>query len=162
MHAFDQARLEGAIDVRFLRQGERVKLLNGETVEYRPDLLAITDASGPVALAGVMGGFDSMVTASTTEVFFESAFFHPEAVQGKARALGLTSDAAYRFERGVDFAGSRAALERATALALEICGGSAGPITDAAGEFPRRDAVAVRPARVRALLGYDVEDASMR
>ena len=162
MHAFDQAKLEGAIDVRFMREGERVKLLNGETVEYQPNLLAITDASGPVALAGVMGGFDSMVTETTADVFFESAFFHPEAVQGKARALGLSSDAAYRFERGVDFAGSRAALERATALALEICGGSPGPITEAAGEFPRRAPVAVRPARVRALLGYDVDDATMR
>jgi phenylalanyl-tRNA synthetase beta chain len=162
MHAFDQAKLEGAIDVRFLAAGERVKLLNGETVDYRPDLLAITDARGPVALGGVMGGFDSMVTDATTAVFFESAFFHPEAVQGKARALALTSDAAYRFERGVDFAGSRAALERATALALEICGGSAGPITHAAGRSPLRDAIAVRPPRVRELLGYTVDDAKIR
>ena len=162
MHAFDHAKLEGAIDVRFLRAGESVKLLNGETVSHREGLLAITDAKGPVALAGIMGGFDSMVTDGTTDVFFESAFFHPEAVQGKARALGLTSDAAYRFERGVDFAGCRAALERATELALRICGGTAGPITEAAGELPRRDPVAVRPARVRELLGYDVDDATMR
>jgi phenylalanyl-tRNA synthetase beta chain len=162
MHAFDQAKLQGGIDVRFLRAGEQVKLLNGETVEGKPTLLAITDASGPVALAGVMGGFDSMVTEETTDVFFESAFFHPEVVQGKARSLGLTSDAAYRFERGVDFAGSRAALERATELALQVCGGTAGPITEAAGEFPRRDAVTVRPARVRRLLGYEVGDAEIR
>jgi len=162
MHAFDHAKLGGGIDVRFMKAGERVKLLNGETVEHRDGLLAITDAKGPVALAGVMGGFDSMVTEATSDVFFESAFFHPEAVQGKARALGLTSDAAYRFERGVDFAGSRVALERATELALEICGGTAGPVTHAAGELPRRDPVSVRPARVRELLGYGVDDAAQR
>ena len=158
MHAFDQAKLEGAIDVRLMRPGERVKLLNEQVVDYRPGLLAITDSSGPIALAGVMGGFDSMVGADTTDIFLEAAFFHPEAVQGKARALALASDAAYRFERGVDFGGTRAALERATALTLEICGGSPGP---AIGDLPRRDPVAVRPQRVRALLGYSIDDAEM-
>ena len=161
MHAFDHAKLKGAIDVRFMKPGERVKLLNEQEIEFRPDLLAITDDSGPVALGGVMGGFDSMVGATTTAVFFEAAFFHPESVQGKARDLALTSDAAYRFERGVDFGGTRAALERATALTLEICGGKAGPITEGRGELPARDAVRVRPGRVRALLGYRVEDGEM-
>ena len=162
MHAFDDAKLKGAIDVRFMRPGERVKLLNGQEVDYRPDLLAITDESGPVALGGVMGGFESMVGQGTTDVFFEAAFFHPSAVQGKARALQLTSDAAHRFERGVDPGATEAALERATALALEICGGAAGPVTRAEGQVPKRPAVRVRPARARALLGYDVADAAMR
>jgi len=161
MHAFDHAKLKGAIDVRLMRPGERVTLLNGQAVDYQPGLLAITDDSGPVGLAGVMGGLDSMVGANTTDVFFEAAFFHPEAVQGKARALGLTSDAAYRFERGVDFAATRAALERATALALEICGGRPGPVTDALGELPARDPVTVRPKRVRELLGYPIDDREM-
>ena len=161
MHAFDHAKLKGAIDVRLMRPGERIKLLNEQVVDYQPGLLAITDESGPVALAGVMGGFDSMVGPGTTDVFFEAAFFHPEAVQGKTRLLGLASDAAYRFERGVDPAGARAALERATALTLEICGGRAGPVTDAVGELPRREAVRVRPQRVRALLGYRIEDEEM-
>jgi phenylalanyl-tRNA synthetase beta chain len=158
MHAFDNAKLKGAIDVRFMRAGEKIKLLNEEEVEFRPGLLAITDESGPVALGGVMGGFDSMVGAGTTEVFFEAAFFHPEAVQGKARELGLASDAAFRFERGVDFGATRAALERATALCLEICGGEPGPITHARGELPARNAVRVRTARVLKLLGYPVPD----
>jgi phenylalanyl-tRNA synthetase beta chain len=161
MHAFDNARLEGAIGVRFMRPGERVKLLNEQVVEYQPGLLAITDARGPVALGGVMGGFDSMVSASTTDVFFEAAYFAPKAVQGKARALGLSSDAAYRFERGVDPGGTGAALERATALTLEICGGRAGPLSHAQGTLPRRAAVSLRPARARALLGYPVADAEM-
>jgi phenylalanyl-tRNA synthetase beta chain len=162
MHAFDDAKLKGAIDVRFMRPGERVKLLNGQEVDYRPGLLAITDDSGPVALGGVMGGFDSMVGEGTTDVFFEAAFFHPSAMQGKARALQLTSDAAHRFERGVDPGATQAALERATALALEICGGAAGPVSRAEGHVPQRPAVRVRPARARALLGYDVADAAMR
>lgn len=161
MHAFDQARLRGAIGVRFMAPGERIKLLNEQVVEYRPQLLAITDDTGPVALGGVMGGFDSMVGEGTTDVFFESAFFHPEAVQGKARELALASDAAYRFERGVDPGGAGAALERAVALALEICGGQAGPLTKAEGELSPRAAVAVRPARVRELLGYEVTEDEM-
>ncbi|HUL95254.1 MAG TPA: phenylalanine--tRNA ligase subunit beta [Usitatibacter sp.] len=162
MHAFDNAKLSGTIDVRFMKPGETVKLLNDQVVEYRPDLLAITDAKGPVGLGGVMGGHESMVGASTTEVFFEAAFFHPEAIQGKARELQLTSDAAHRFERGVDPEGAAAALARATALTLEICGGEAGPVTHAQGTPPARSAVTVRPARVRELLGYGVDPSEMR
>jgi phenylalanyl-tRNA synthetase beta chain len=161
MHAFDNAKLKGAIDVRFMRPGERIKLLNEQEVAYRPGLLAITDEAGPVALGGVMGGFDSMVGAQTTDVFFEAAFFHPEAVQGRARELNLASDAAFRFERGVDFGATRAALERATALTLEICGGRPGPVTQARGDVPARGAVLVRTARVLKLLGYPVADAEM-
>jgi phenylalanyl-tRNA synthetase beta chain len=161
MHAFDDARLRGAIDVRFMKPGERITLLNDQVVEYRPGLLAIVDASGPIALGGVMGGQATMVGEGTTDVFFESAFFAPQAVQGKARELGLSSDAAYRFERGVDFAGQGAALERATALTLEICGGAAGPVSSALGSPPERVAVRVRPSRVRALLGYHVADGEM-
>ena len=161
MHAFDHGKLKGGIDVRFMKPGERIKLLNEQVVEYRPGLLAVADESGPVALGGVMGGFDSMVGAQTSDVFFEAAFFHPEAVQGKTRELGLASDAAYRFERGVDFGASRAALERATALTLEICGGRAGPITQARGALPARDPVAVRTSRVSMLLGYAIAESEM-
>jgi phenylalanyl-tRNA synthetase beta chain len=162
MHAFDDKKLQGAVGVRFMQPGERLKLLNDQEVEYHPKLLAITDASGPVALGGVMGGHATMVGDATTDVFFEAAYFDPEAVQGKARSLALTSDAAYHFERGVDFAGTAAAIERATALTLEICGGSAGPLVQAEGELPARKPVTVRPARVRALLGYDIADDEMR
>jgi phenylalanyl-tRNA synthetase beta chain len=161
MHAFDEAKLQGAVGVRFMQPGEALKLLNDQDVGHRPDLLAITDARGPIALGGVMGGHATMVGEATTDVFFEAAFFHPEAVQGKARDLALTSDAAYHYERGVDFGATRAAMERASALALEICGGRAGPVVEARGELPRRDCVVVRPARVRALLGYDVGEPEM-
>jgi phenylalanyl-tRNA synthetase beta chain len=158
LHAFDHAKLEGAVDVRMARPGEEIKLLTEQWAEYIPNLLLITDASGPVALGGVMGGFDSMVTEATTEVFFEAAWFAPEAIQGRAKALQLASDAAYRFERGVDFAGTRAALERATELTLALCGGEAGPVSEAHGALPARKALRVRPGRVRALLGYEVAD----
>ncbi len=161
MHAFDNARLKGGLDVRFLKPGEQVKLLNEQLVEYRPKLLAIADESGPVALGGVMGGHASMVGDATTDVFFEAAFFDPEAVQGKSRELQLISDAAYRFERGVDFGGTRSALERATQLTLEICGGKAGPVSEAIGQLPGRPVVRVRPERVRSLLGYCVADEEM-
>ncbi|HEX7560218.1 MAG TPA: phenylalanine--tRNA ligase subunit beta, partial [Usitatibacter sp.] len=161
MHAFDNAKLQGAIGVRLMQPGERVRLLNEQEVEYRPGLLAITDERGPVALGGVMGGADTMVGDATTEVFFEAAFFHPEAVQGKARDLGLTSDAAYRYERGVDFGATRAALERASELTLSICGGSAGPVTEAKGNIPARKATRVRTARVVELLGYPIADGEM-
>jgi phenylalanyl-tRNA synthetase beta chain len=162
MHAFDHAKLKGGIDVRFMQPGEKLTLLNEQVVEYRPNLLAIADESGPVALGGVMGGHDSMVGADTTDVFLEAAFFAPEALQGKARELGLASDAAYRFERGVDFGATRAALERATALAIEICAGTPGPITVAHGTLPVRGEVRVRPDRVRTLLGYCIETGDMK
>lgn len=162
MHAFDNAKLKGGIDVRFMKPGERVKLLNGDTIEQRPGLLAIADEGGPVGLGGVMGGFDSMVGEATTDVFFEAAFFPPEAVQGKARELSLASDAAHRYERGVDFDACFAAMERATQLTLEICGGEAGPVTRVDAMLPTRESVAVRPARVVELLGYPLEAAAMR
>ncbi|MGE5095759.1 MAG: phenylalanine--tRNA ligase subunit beta [Betaproteobacteria bacterium] len=161
MHAFDNAKLKGAIGVRFMQPGERIKLLNEQVVEYRPNLLAITDDRGPVALAGVMGGWDTMVDDSTTDVFFESAWFAPEVIQGKTRELALNSDAAYRFERGVDPAGSGNALELATALTLQVCGGRVGPLCVARAQLPERASVTVRPARVRALLGYDIPEAQM-
>ena len=161
MHAFDDAKLEGAIDVRWMRPGEKIELLNGQVVEHREKLLAIADERGPVALAGVMGGAATMVGEATTDVFFEAACFLPEAVQGKTRELALASDAAHRFERGVDPAAAGGALERAVALTLEICGGEAGPVSHAAGTPPRREARDVRPDRVRALLGYPVGDDEM-
>ena len=162
MHAFDHAKLKGAIGVRFMKPGEQMKLLNEQWAEYIPNLLAITDGSGPVALGGIMGGYETMVTDKTTDVFFEAAFFDPETIQGRTRALALASDAAHRFERGVDYAATLNALERATGLALQVCGGQAGPVTHGEGDLPARPEVRVRPARVRTLIGYDIPDAAMQ
>ena len=159
MHAFDVQKLVGNIDVRFARAGETMNLLNVQHVVLQPDMLLITDDSGPIAMAGVMGGLESMVTDTTTSVFFEAAYFDPGVIQGKTRLLGINSDAAYRFERGVDPEAARNAIEHATALTLKICGSAetlTGPIAEAVGDLPLRNAVRVRPSRVVRLLGMEI------
>ena len=159
MHAFDQEKLFGRIDVRFARPGETINLLNEQSVSLQPNTLLISDKRGPVAIAGVMGGLDSMVTRATTSIFFESAYFDADTIQGKSRSLGISSDAAYKFERGVDPEGARDAIERATQLAFSICGvpeTTIGPIAEAIGELPVHLPANVRPARVVRLLGMDI------
>lgn len=163
MHGFDLARLQGAIDVRLARQGERLELLDGKVVDLAPDMLVIADGSGPVALAGIMGGEATAVGEATVDVFFESAFFAPMAVAGRARRLGLHTDASHRYERGVDPAGQVAALERATALLLEIAGGAAGPVVVARepAYLPARPPVTLRRSRLDRLIGAHVDDATV-
>ena len=155
LHAFDNARLHGAVHVRFPIPGEKLLLLNGQTVEPSADTALIADEQRALALAGIMGGEKSGIGDSTTELFLESAFFAPGAVAGKARALGFSSDASYRFERGVDFASTREALERATQLIQDLCGGQAGPVTEAVdhSRLPARKAVRLRVARAKKILG---------
>ncbi|MDR2688786.1 MAG: phenylalanine--tRNA ligase subunit beta [Azoarcus sp.] len=164
LHAFDNTRLSGAIHVRLPRAGEELLLLNGQTVKLTADTLLVADEAKARALAGVMGGEESAITLETTEVFLESAFFSPAAIAGRARAYGFTSDASHRFERGVDFDLSRAALERATRLVLDICGGEAGPFEEAVavGALPRRAEVKLRLGRARRALGIDLDDEAMR
>ena len=163
LHAFDDAKLSGAIHVRYPRAGETVLLLNEQTVTPAADTLLIADDSRALALAGIMGGEESGITLDTTDVFLESAFFAPDAIAGRARSYGFVSDASHRFERGVDFALAERALERATRLILDICGGDAGPVEEAlsVAHLPARKAVVLRPARVRRLLGVDLDDAAM-
>ena len=156
LHAFDQAKLHGDIVVRFAKAGEALVLLNQQSVQLTADLLVIADEAGPVALGGIMGGEPSSVTPGTDTIFLEAAFFAPSAIAGRARRLGLTSDAAYRFERGVDFAATKRALERATELIVTICGGEAGPITEAESTLPKRNPVLVRPSRVQRILGMTI------
>lgn len=155
LHAFDNAKLNGAIHVRLPNAGEQVLLLNGQTITPAADTLLIADEIRALALAGVMGGEDSAITLDTTDLFLESAFFAPDAIAGRARAYGFSSDASYRFERGVDFALAGQAMERATRLILDICGGSAGPVQEAlaADKLPARAPIRLRAARVRRVLG---------
>ena len=129
LHAFDAEKLDGGIRVRFAKNGERLTLLNAETRELAPDFLVIADDKKALALAGIMGGMESAVSEATRDIFLESAFFDPGVIAGKSRVLGFGSDSAYRFERGVDFSGTVNALERATQLTLEICGGQAAPVS---------------------------------
>lgn len=156
MHAFDLAKLKGDIAVRFAQKNEQIKLLNDAEVKLAWDDLVIADASGPIALAGIMGGEPTSVSDETTDIFLEAAFFTPDVMAGKARRLGLSTDSSYRFERGVDYGNTKQALERATGLVLDICGGQAGVVTKAVAQLPERKAVILRYARVRSVLGIDL------
>ncbi|NKF24675.1 phenylalanine--tRNA ligase subunit beta [Solimonas marina] len=156
MHAFDAGKLSGNIRVRRARDGESLQLLNEQTVECRDRELLISDDGGPIALAGVMGGLDSGVQAGTTRIFFESACFAPTAVAGTGRRHKLFSDASYRYERGVDPALQRQALERATQLVLQICGGETHPVTQAGRSQPEPVNVRVRRSRIDQVLGHEI------
>ena len=156
LHAFDLAKIVGDVQVRFANANEEVKLLNDTTVKLKADDLVIADNNGVIALAGIMGGEPTSVTDSTTDIFLESAFFTPDAIAGKARRLGLSTDSSFRFERGVDFGNTKNALERATGLILSLCGGKAGAITEATSQLPARNTVSLRYARLLSVLGINI------
>lgn len=156
MHAFDHALLNGDVQVRFAQAGEKLALLNDTEITLKADDLVIADESGPVALAGVMGGKPTSVTDTTQAIFLESAFFTPDVMAGKARRLGLSTDSSYRFERGIDFGNTLNALERATALVLDICGGQAGAVTAVTAQLPVRKQVTLRHAYLVSILGIEV------
>ncbi len=155
MHAFDSAGLAGAVRVRTARKGETLTLLNEQTISLTSELL-IADDRAPLALAGVMGGAGSGVNEKTRDVFLESACFAPAAVAGTGRLHKLNSDALYRYERGVDPALHARALERCSNLILEICGGSAGPVTIVS-DKPQVVRVHLRHERLCRLLGHEID-----
>ena len=156
LHAYDDRLLEGAVVVRFAREGETLTLLNGQVLRLDADMLLVCDETKPLGLAGIMGGEHSGIASDTQRVYLEGAFWNPAVIQGKMKRLGFTSDAGYRFERGVDFEGCARAVERATQLIVEICGGRAAPLTDVRGPLPSRDPLRVRPARVAKLIGAPI------
>ncbi|MDR2678468.1 MAG: phenylalanine--tRNA ligase subunit beta [Zoogloeaceae bacterium] len=163
LHVFDNAHLSGAVRARMAQAGEKLELLNGQTVALTEDVLVIADDAEVLAMAGIMGGAASGVTQATRDIFIESAFFSPRAIAGRARRYNFSSDASHRYERGVDFANARQALERATQLVLEICGGKAGEITEACSEadLPQRPPVRLRPRRVARVLGTSFREAEI-
>jgi phenylalanyl-tRNA synthetase beta chain len=163
MHAFDATTLNAPVVVRRANKGEKLKLLDERTVELDEAFLVIGDADRAVALAGIMGGHETRVTEATTEVFLEAAHFAPASISGRARRLGMHTDASHRFERGVDPALPRQAIERATALLIAIAGGSAGPVIEATApeHLPVRTAVNLRRARLHRILGVEVDDAAV-
>ncbi|MGQ0799518.1 MAG: phenylalanine--tRNA ligase subunit beta [Pseudomarimonas sp.] len=160
MHAFDADLLIGPIGVRRAQPGETLTLLDSREVTLDGEFLVITDADRAVALAGVMGGLDTRVTSTTQRVFLEAAHFAPDAVIGRARKLGMHTDAAHRFERGVDPALPAIAIERATQLIVELAGGRPGPTTTAnAGQgIIAPKPVALRRQRLARVLGVQVGD----
>jgi phenylalanyl-tRNA synthetase beta chain len=160
MHAFDLDRLSGGIRVRHALKNESLELLDGSKAKLAAGTLLIADAKKPLALAGIMGGMESAVSAATTRIFLESACFHPETISMRARSLGMHTDSSHRFERGVDPALQRLALERASALILAIAGGKAGPVTEqkSATHMPARKPVLLRRERMAKLLGANIAD----
>jgi phenylalanyl-tRNA synthetase beta chain len=164
MHAYDLAKLRGEIVVRLASAAERLILLDGKEIEAASDVLFITDREGPVGLAGIMGGGRTAISAETTDVFLEVAYFTPGAVRGRARRFGLLTDASQRFERGVDPAGQERAANRAVALITSIAGGRAGPveITQSREHLSKTAAVSLRRSQVQRLLGMPLKDEQVR
>lgn len=160
MHAFDLNELRGGIRVRLAAEGETLMLLDGQELKLTTDSLVIADHQRPLALAGVMGGDASCVSEKTVDLFLESAFFEPISIAGKARSYGLHTDSSHRFERGVDFELQRKAMERATALLLEVVGGKAGPIIEVASteDLPHLPSIQLRRARISRVLGFSLPD----
>ena len=163
MHAFDLGTLQGSIGVRRSRAGETLKLLDGRDAALDDSFLLVTDADRPIALAGLMGGFDTRVTDDTTDVFLEAAHFAPAAIMGRGRKLGLHTDAGHRFERGVDPVLPRTAIEYATRLILDLAGGTPAPVTEAVREadLPATAPIALRRARIARVLGVQIADADV-
>ena len=160
MHAYDLERLSRGIVVRKAKPGERIVLLDDTEQVLGPEFMVIADDSGPIGLAGIKGGKGTAIGEATADIVLEAANFTPDAVAGHARRLGLLTDAAQRFERGVDPTLPPLAMERATALLLQIAGGEAGPvqITRAADHAPREEWVSLRRARLARVLGASIPD----
>ncbi len=163
MHAFDRDLLHGPVGVRRARGGESLRLLDGRDVALDDGFLVVTDADRTVALAGVMGGYDTRVTEATRNVFLEAAHFAPAAIIGRARRLGLHTDAGHRFERGVDPELPRQAIEVATRLLVELAGGAPGPVVEAVldAHLPKPATIVLRRERLARVLGLRIDDATV-
>ncbi|HDR1061744.1 phenylalanine--tRNA ligase subunit beta [Pasteurella multocida] len=159
MHAFDAAKVAQPVQVRMAKSGEELVLLDGSTAKLKDNTLLIADQNGPLAMAGIFGGQASGVNAETKDIILEAAFFAPLAIAGRARQYGLHTDSSHRFERGVDFELQRQAMERATALLVEICGGEVGDICEVASDtfLPKLNQVTLRREKLDALLGHHIE-----
>ncbi|TAH45003.1 MAG: phenylalanine--tRNA ligase subunit beta [Gammaproteobacteria bacterium] len=163
MHAYDAATLQGAICVRRATPGESLTLLDERTVTLDPEYLVIADSQQAIGLAGIMGGHATRFTLDSRDVYLEAAHFVPASISGRARKLGMHTDASHRFERGVDPQLPRKAIERATALILQIAGGEAGPIseTQAIQHLPPVRSVNLRRQRLQRVLGVAIDDADV-
>ncbi|HDY7619091.1 TPA: phenylalanine--tRNA ligase subunit beta [Vibrio vulnificus] len=163
MHAFDLAKIDGGIVVRLAEQGEKITLLDGSEAELNADTLVVADHNKALAIAGIFGGEESGVTSETKDVLLECAFFAPDHIRGRARSCGLHTDSSMRFERGVDYALQVSAMERATALLVEICGGEVAPVVavESEAELPKPNKVALRRTKLDNLLGHHIADSDV-
>ena len=156
MHGYDLDKLDGEIIVRLAKKDEKITLLDGNEYKLHKDDLLITDKSRPLALAGIMGAKDSGINNNTKNILLEAAFFSPGFLSGKARRLGLHTESSHRFERGVDYELQTKAINRATDLILQICGGKAGPITERASSFiPEKKDIVLREKQLQKIAGID-------
>ncbi|MCG3767271.1 phenylalanine--tRNA ligase subunit beta [Vibrio cincinnatiensis] len=163
MHAFDLAKIEGGIVVRLAEQGEKLTLLDGSEAELNADTLIIADHNKALAIAGIFGGEHSGVNSETKDVLLECAFFAPDHIRGRARSYGLHTDSSMRYERGVDYALQFTAMERATQLLIDICGGEVAPVVAAESDadLPKPNTVALRRTKLDNLLGHHIADADV-
>ncbi|WP_312074078.1 phenylalanine--tRNA ligase subunit beta [Atlantibacter sp.] len=160
MHAFDKDRIEGGIVVRMAKPGETLVLLDGNEAKLDEDTLVIADHHKALAMAGIFGGEHSGVNTETQNVLLECAFFSPLSITGRARRHGLHTDASHRYERGVDPALQHKAMERATRLLMDICGGEAGPVIDvtAPSHLPAQATITLRRSKLDRLIGHQIAD----
>ena len=160
-HFYDLAKITGDVTVRWAEKGETLELLNGQKPELDDYYGVVADEKGALGLAGIMGGESSAISDTTTDLFIEAAFWFPEKIQGRCRRLNFSTDAAHRFERGVDFGSHIEHMEYATRLVLEICGTpetKVGPVDDQIVNLPKRSVVRMRPDRCRKVVGIDISD----
>ena len=159
MHAFDLSKIEGAVLVRMAVEGETLRLLDGNEATLNEKTLVIADQNKVLAIAGIFGGQDSGVSAQTTDILLESAFFAPNAIRGRARNYGLHTDSSHRFERGVDPSLQYHAMERATQLLIDICGGEAGSLVSYESEpdLPTQNVIRLRRLKLDSVLGYSID-----
>ncbi|KND60051.1 Phenylalanyl-tRNA synthetase beta chain [Candidatus Burkholderia verschuerenii] len=155
-HVFDLDKIHGAMEVRWGKKGESLKLLNGNTIEMDETVGVIADDHHLESLAGIMGGDSTAVTLDTTNIYLEAAFWWPDSIRGRARKYNFSTDAAHRFERGVDYSTTVEHIERISRLILDICGGQAGPVDDQIVNVPDRSPVSMRVARAQRIIGIAI------
>ncbi len=156
MHAFDLEKLSGNIEVRLAKPSEKLVLLDDNEVKLQDNTLVICDQSGPIAMAGIFGGNKTGVNSQTRDIFLECAFFSKLAITGRARQYGLHTDSSHRYERGVDYRLQNQAIERATQLLVDICGGEVGPVVESGDQakLPKAATIVLRHARLEKVVGY--------
>ncbi|CAN7388505.1 phenylalanine--tRNA ligase subunit beta [Caballeronia sp. LjRoot31] len=155
-HVFDLDKIHGGIEVRWGKKGETLKLLNGNTVELDETVGVIADDRHVESLAGIMGGDSTAVSLDTTNIYLEAAFWWPDSIRGRARKYNFSTDAAHRFERGVDYSTTVEHIERISKLILDICGGNAGPVDDQMLNVPTREPVSMRVSRANRIIGVAI------
>ncbi len=160
MHAFDLSKLTGDIKVRMAKSGEQLELLNETTLKLKADTLVIADSNSVLAIAGVMGGMDTSTQNSSSNILLESAFFEPVSIAGKARSYGLHTESSLRFERGVDFKMTELAMDRATQLIIDICGGQASKVNNACidkSTLPELKPITISQEKIQKVLGFELD-----